>query len=698
VASGPHVTIVCWAERIALVLFSLFLCLHTLPRAWNKLNTDFPDYYLAARLTWEGVDTTRMYEWVWQQREKDHRAIDFPFTGIMPLTTISILTVWPLAELPPLTAKRTWIVINLLLLIPVVAMLRSLTGLSLQRIALLLALSFPLHQNLLNGQFYVVLLFLIVGACWAYLRDRHALSGALVALAAAGKLFPAVFLFFFLRRRSWRALSSAAITGAACIAVSIAVFGWNLHRTYLYQILPWVLRGEALPPYATNSLASVLHYLFLMEPQWNPHPWHDSPLWFAVLLSTLQMAIVVPAILLIRREEHSSQRVLLEWSALLTAALAASTIAASYNFVLLLFPVAVLAQILLDRRRFLLLALLAVAYLGIGFPMPWPAHYVGPFVLFYAPRLFLTCAVLVGIYVALWADRPKGQNHWRKSNLLWAAALAAMVVFGGVATFRQQVAVRREYAFRLPEDVQDFIEAEPKSIAGQVWYIRFSPTGYRLVALGQNARLPDPPGEDDLSFSGPGPLWDEMAMSPDSKIVALRDPSKSAIANAHSPMPSADGRTLAFIREERGAGQLMMVSAMQPGSRTATAITTPLLNVYEGSFLSPQAFAFSAVEKRGSPAIYLTDQTHTNASLDLGEARYPALSPDGRWLVYSRLERGSWNLWIRDEISGGTRRIADLPCNQIQPFWLEDSKTVLYTTDCGRSLGFTAIARRKIVP
>jgi Tol biopolymer transport system component len=89
---------------------------------------------------------------------------------------------------------------------------------------------------------------------------------------------------------------------------------------------------------------------------------------------------------------------------------------------------------------------------------------------------------------------------------------------------------------------------------------------------------------------------------------------------------------------------------------------------------------------------------HANALLPLGESRYPALSPDGRWMAYSHLEDGVWNLWVRDQRTGSTRRLADVPCNQIQPSWEDGSKTLLYGTDCGRSLWFTAVARRPVVP
>ncbi|HEY3989025.1 MAG TPA: hypothetical protein VGM02_06990, partial [Acidobacteriaceae bacterium] len=138
--------IVVWVERGVLFLLIAYLCLHTMLRAWSNLNTDFPNYYMSARLAHEGFDTAREYEWVWLERQKDHRALDIRATGLLPITPFSTLIMWPLTGLPPLTAKHLWILTNLALLIPLCWMLRSMTALTYQRIALVFALSFPLHR------------------------------------------------------------------------------------------------------------------------------------------------------------------------------------------------------------------------------------------------------------------------------------------------------------------------------------------------------------------------------------------------------------------------------------------------------------------------------------------------------------------------------------------------------------------------
>jgi hypothetical protein len=711
--------IVVWIESGVLFLLIALLCLHTMPRAWGKLNTDFPNYYMSARLAHEGFDTAREYEWVWFEREKDHRAVDRRIIGLLPITPFSTLVMWPLTGLPPLAAKHLWIVANLALLVPLCWLLRSITGLPLRRIALVFALCFPLHRNLLYGQFYVFLLLLIVAACWAYLRGLHSLAGALVAIAAACKVFPVLLFIFFLRRGNWRALISGALTGLAALAVSVAVFGWNLHRTYLHQVLPWTLHGEGLPPYATGSasISSVLHYLFLAEPQWNPHPWHNSPLCYALLQPTLQMLVFAPAVLLIRKDDRTSGRILLEWSALITASLAISTSPASYHFVLMVLPVCVLVAILLERAWYGRLATLLIVYVGICLPVPSPSKMMGPAILLYVPRLPLMLALLLGIYLLLWRDRSVESSTWNwKSyawdwshhkrnwpNYSWAAAMAALVMLGVHSTLHLQRAVRQEFAYRLPLETQSFLDASPASTGMALRYVAFTSNGYHLVSADGNAAWVDPSSGDDLSFTAnSGQTMVEKALSPHSQIVAMQDLARIVpdvvVDDARDPMLSSDGEGLAFIRDNHGRGRLMLRHAFPSNVTTEAALTPAPLNIYEASFRSEKQYAFSAVEDGRPPQIFLTDSMHSNAPLALGESRYPALSPDGAWMAYSHLENGVWNLWLRDQRTGATRRIADVPCNQMQPTWEDDSRTLLYGTDCARSLWFTAVARRRVIP
>lgn len=694
--------ILCWAERGALFLLILYLCIHTMPRAWNGLVTDFPNYYMSARLAHEGYDTSRMYEWEWLQREKDHRDVDIRVIGLVPITPFSTLFLWPLTGLAPLAAKQVWILLNLGLLIPIGWILRSMTGLSYQRIALVFALSFPLYRNLQFGQFYVLLLLLIVASCWAYVQGLRVLAGVLIGIAAACKIFPVLFLVFFLRRRAWRSLVSGLATVVVALAVSIAIFGWNVHLSYLSEILPWTLHGEAMPPYVTNaSISGILHRLFLSEPQWNPHPWRFSPLCYSLLLPFLQMLVLAPAILFIRRGDRSRSRILLEWSALLTASLTISTDPASYNFVLMALPMCVLTAALLQCKRYGWLGVLLIGYIGIGFPISPPHRTIGLAILLYVPRLPLMLAMLGGIYGLLWHHRSAKTSALDWTHYVWSAALVMFVIFAARSTFFRERAVRQEYAYRLPLKTQGFLNADPRPAGKGVRYIVFTLEGYHLVTSDQNVGRAGSPADaaDDLSFtSGFDHLLVERGKGPKSEIIDLRNPSRMALNDARDPMLSADGQNLAFVRDDHGRGRLMVRTSFQSTPAATMALTPESLNVYEASFLSEREYAFSAVAGTNLPQIYLTDATRANSPLSLGESRYPALSPDGHWMAYSKFEHGAWNLWVRDQRTGATRRIGNVPCNELQPAWEDDSKTLLYGTDCGRSLWFTAVARRRVLP
>lgn len=691
-----------WLERAVLVLLIVHFSFHSMQRAWNGLVTDFPNYYLAAQLAHEGFDTSRMYEWQWLQREKDHRAIPIRIIGLVPITPFSTLFVWPLTALKPLAAKRVWIVISLALLIPVSWMLRRMTHLSYARIALLFALSVPLYRNIEFGQFYVVLLLLMVAACWSYLRGWHALSGALIAIAAASKIFPLIIVVFFLQRRAWRALAAGAITGAAAIAVSVFVFGWSVHRTYLREILPATLHGEALPPYVTNaSLSGILHVLFLPEPQWNPRPWLSSVPAFSILLPVISMLVIAPAILLIHKHEKSERTTLLEWSALLTAALAVSTIPASYNFVLMVLPVCVLGALLLEQKRYAWLAALLIAYIGIGFPVRAPAQVEGLAVFIYTPRVPAMLAVLAGIYAMLRAERNADSRSRDWTRPAWAAVMIVWAAASIHSTWIREAGMRREFAYRLPVEPQGYLNASARSDGQGLRYVSFGLTGYHLVSApgGAGSEAVGTADADDLSWSGNrGRLLVERAMARQSIIVDPADLSQPVLRDAQDPMLSSDGEVLAFLRDDHGRRQLFAHVLSGAAGREDHALTPPGLNVYEATFFSESEYAFAASAGAQPPQIYLTDATHANAPIGLDDSRYPALSPDGAWLAYSHMEGGSWNLWVRDQRTGAVRRIGDVPCNELQSSWLADSKTILYSTDCGRNLWFTALARRRVVP
>src|SRR5690242_2716526 len=123
-------------SAILLLLVGLFLWRGFLP-GWRTLNTDFPNYYLAAGLHGQGFALDRVYDWTWFARQKDHAGIKNPIVGFASLTLLSMLPVEPLASLPPLAAKRAWLIVNLILLGLVILLLNQISELGLRRVMIL---------------------------------------------------------------------------------------------------------------------------------------------------------------------------------------------------------------------------------------------------------------------------------------------------------------------------------------------------------------------------------------------------------------------------------------------------------------------------------------------------------------------------------------------------------------------------------
>src|SRR5215468_8672856 len=134
---------------LCVILAALFLLKAILP-AWRSLNTDFPNYYLVARLLREGYSLDRIYDWIWLQRIKDHWGLDQSLVGFAGLTPLSALPVWPVAGFAALTAKRIWIIANLLFLFGTVETLHRVTSVSQRRIWILSLLAvIPLRTSFL---------------------------------------------------------------------------------------------------------------------------------------------------------------------------------------------------------------------------------------------------------------------------------------------------------------------------------------------------------------------------------------------------------------------------------------------------------------------------------------------------------------------------------------------------------------------
>ena len=684
-------------EWVVLLAAATYLCGRTLPRAWQHLNTDFPNYYLAARLLREGYNTDRLYEWTWFQRQKDHLAIDQPVVGFAPNPPSAALVALPLTYWSPLTAKRVWIVTNLTFLVAIAVLLHSLTRMVWRRIALLMLLSFPMHRNLLYGQYYILLLLLVTVALWLYIRQKRTVAGLLVGIGFGVKIFPALFFLYFLRKKDFKAAIGLVTGCVVTLLAAVVAFGWQLNQHFFQQVLPWGLRGEGLDPYnlAANSFAALLHHLFMFEPEWNPHPLLHMPALLGILLPLLQIVIMAPAILLSMPRNMRPCQLKLEWSAFMTSLLTISTMPASYHFTLLILPVALMTAVLVEDRRFVFFAVLTATYFGINVPL-WRSTFSGGLSLLGVPRLYLLICLCLYSWILL-RKREQPAIQQQRDQRLWAAALACALVLEVAVSLRHLHQTSGRQSERIRTSPVVFLAAQPVTDGTARFFVSMLSDGYHAVRLGNNGIQYG--GADQLAITAAAHrVWVEESTLK-SKIVVV-GPDLTArhleVDNAESPAASPDGRWLAYLQSERGRSRVWLHPLEEPVSDRP--ITPPGLNVLEMSFFPDNSIVFTAAEDHHAPRLFLTDGHSQVQQITAEEARFPAISPDGRLLAYSRQSRGVWNLWLKNMQTGEERRITNADCNDVYPEWEADSKTLFYASDCGRGFGLTALYRRHVIP
>ncbi len=79
--------------------------------------------------------------------------------------------------------------------------------------------------------------------------DRGSLAGVALAVPAVVKLFPAAVGLWAVRRRAWRAVGAAVVTGLVAVGASLALFGVEAHVAYLGRAVGGRLAvGTPYPP------------------------------------------------------------------------------------------------------------------------------------------------------------------------------------------------------------------------------------------------------------------------------------------------------------------------------------------------------------------------------------------------------------------------------------------------------------------
>jgi len=698
-------------EAGVFVLLSAVVVWKGLIPGLRLLNTDFPNYYVVARLIREHYCLDRIYEWIWFQRIADHFGIRHQLVGFLGLTPFSAFPIIPLSSLPVLEAKRVWIVCNVALLAVAIELLKRQTRMRRGTVwVIALGAVIPLETSFLLGQMHILVMALLVVAYVSHMRGRQISTGCCIALAAALKIYPILFCLYFVLKRQWKALGSTALFTALCLALSFLVVDQEPMRTYIFEQLPRLLQGESQNPFSPSvtSASALFHRLFLLEPELNPRPPFASARAFAILYPLSQALLVGVVLMRTRTGFRNDERETLEWSMFLCLLMFLSSAPSSYQFVALIAAAVPTMGVLVHRRKwkaafvFLCLYFSACNIRAI--------HLESSAASIFTPALDLTLwfgvALLVFYFVVLkrFAPRDETPHFYRKRAFVVGAVVACLWMVGYKRAWSHLTKLETNRPRSTYANDGAYLRTAPVTADGDLLYVAMLRDGYRVREAGIPLAGVYPEGDtaaDQLSFAiarPSGGLWIESASDKGSQIIHVASGKRvraCEIGNGESPVPSGDEKQLGFIREERGRGSLWALS-LWDCERSPERLTSPAFDVRTLAAGLEGSFVISAFHQ-GRERIYEISQgaePRLVAESD-GPLNSPALSADGRLLVVRELVAHRWQLASLDLSSRIWKQLTFGDCNAYTPSW-RDNQTLIYATDCMRGMGLTTLASLKV--
>jgi hypothetical protein len=367
--------------------------------AMTTIDSDFPNYYVAGHLALEGR-FERVYDDDWFQDQI--RSFGMQQMGkFSPYPPVTAFVMMPLAPFEPIIALRAWTIINIGVLLGLIGLLSKMLNKDWLWSALLLLLSgHALVNNFRFGQFYLILSFLMLWTLYSWQRDRRIASGVLMGIGAAIKYFPILFVPLLIARKEWRIVASFLGTATVLILLSIAVLGIEPYRHFVNAVLVPHLSGNIQNRFSMNfqSWNSLLARLLLFDSALNPNPVFDSPILYAVSLIAVYVTVLTLLVVGVRKAQqfwgHGALNV--EFSLLCIGGIVLFPASATYHFLLLSIPIAILlaqgnGAWCVEQK------ILVTLYACIGF-IPYSLlsglDGKGLLTIFAYPRLFLTTTIM----------------------------------------------------------------------------------------------------------------------------------------------------------------------------------------------------------------------------------------------------------------------------------------------------------------
>jgi len=318
------------------------LCGFYLYQASGFVLHDFANYYFGGYFLSEGDLTSELYFPAIFNEKIAALGYTSVFTSFAPNTPFLALFFYPFHIFDPYTAKIVFNGVSCVLFL--YSLRRIFKQYSIQPIYLVLVpfvFFIPIKNNLLFGQLYFLLFFLLTEGWLAYKKKQLSRMSLFWGIAILLKIFPAILILFLLFRKSFKAALYLIGVCAGLTLLSVAISGFDIWVFFFKDVFPKASNGEIATAFVDNyqSFHMFAKRLLFFDPVENPNPLWDSPLFFKIVLITFKLSM-----LYIGFYCSQNRTKLFAFSFWIIASILLSPYGSTYTFILLLFPFIFLAK------------------------------------------------------------------------------------------------------------------------------------------------------------------------------------------------------------------------------------------------------------------------------------------------------------------------------------------------------------------
>jgi hypothetical protein len=263
--------------RLAIILlFPLFW--FGIKAGWNNADSDFPNYYVSAQLLKNKI-LHKAYDVNFFNQEIQTYNSNASGLFVMYPPTTAILAL-PLTSFDLLTAKRIWMIISLCAAFGIIVLLQKILNIDKVDAAnLILICGFNLYNDLMLGQVYVVMIFLILAGYFCMIKENYFNAGILWGVVAAIKFLPLFFIPFLLYQKYHK-----VTLGLILSFVLIHIFTFNCSGKMAYISFIEVFTNNYINGQVANEIATSIQYQSVEAFTNLAIQFHQWPIWLASLL------------------------------------------------------------------------------------------------------------------------------------------------------------------------------------------------------------------------------------------------------------------------------------------------------------------------------------------------------------------------------------------------------------------------------